>query len=71
MLGLHETNAYLYVRGHCLYDSLISIGMKLCENTRFDFEQNILKSALAFEKYDEINKIKSDIEKLSALRAMI
>lgn len=71
LLGLHETNAYLYVRGHCLYDSLISIGMKLCENTRFDFEQNILKSALAFEKYDEINKIKSDIEKLNALRAMI
>lgn len=67
--GMQEANAYLYVRGHCLYNSLVSIGAKLCEGTGVDFEQNILKSALAFEQYDEISNIKADIRKLSALRA--
>lgn len=65
--GLHETNAYLYVRGHCLYNALRSIGTKLCENTGIDFEQNILKATLAFEQYEEITHIKTDIQKLQAL----
>ena len=68
LIGVQKNNAYLYVRGHCLYNSLISIGSKLCEGTGVDFEQNILKSALAFEQYDEILKIKMDIGKLNALR---
>lgn len=29
-----------------------------------DFEQNIMKSVLAFDQYDEITKIKTDIVKL-------
>lgn len=66
--GIQEANAYLFVRGHCLYNSLVSIGMKLCEGVGADFEQNILKSALAFEQYDEISRIKTDIGKLNALR---
>lgn len=66
--GLNETNAYLYVRGHCLYNSLMSIGRKLCEGTTVDFEYNIMKSALAFEEYNEINKIKADIGILNTLR---
>lgn len=66
--GVQESNAYLYVRGHCLYNSLISIGTKLCECIGADFEQNILKSILAFEQYEEISKIKTDIGKLNALR---
>lgn len=41
--GLRKENVYLYVRGHCLYNSLVSIGKKLCEGTGMDFEQNILK----------------------------
>lgn len=67
-LGLREENAYLYIRGHCLYNSLISIGTKLCENTKVDFEQNILKSALAFDKYNEISNIKMDIHLLNTIR---
>lgn len=67
-MGVLEANAYLYVRGHCLYNSLLSIGTKLCEGTGVDFEQNILKSALALEQYNEISKIKTDIGKLNALR---
>lgn len=66
--GIQETTVYLFVRGHCLYNSLISIGTKLCEGIGADFEQNILKSALAFEQYDEISRIKNDIGKLNALQ---
>lgn len=57
-LGMKKENAYLYVRGHCLYNSLVSMGSKLCEDTAVDFEQNILKPVLAFEEYDEISEIK-------------
>ncbi|MDO4165438.1 MAG: DUF4435 domain-containing protein [Bacteroides sp.] len=66
--GVWESNVYLFVRGHCLYNSLVSIGTKLCEGIGVDFEQNILKSALAFEQYDEISRIKTDIGKLNALK---
>lgn len=66
--GIQESTVYLFVRGHCLYNSLISIGTKLCEGIGADFEQNILKSALAFEQYDEISRIKTDIGKLNALQ---
>lgn len=67
-LGVREENVYLYVRGHCLYNSLVSIGTNLCENTGVDFEQNILKSGLAFDKYDEISRIKTDIHMLNTIR---
>lgn len=53
-LGLRETNAYLFVRGHDLYNALVSIGKKLCKDTGVDFEQNVMRSALAFGQYDEI-----------------
>lgn len=70
-LGVKEENAYLYARGHCLYNSLVSIGTKLCGNTGIDFEQNILKDILAFEQYDEISKIKKDIHLLNAFKENI
>lgn len=66
--GINRDNVYLYVRGHCLYNSLVSVGKKLCEATGIDFEQNVLKSELAFERYDAISRIKSDIGKLKKLR---
>ena len=65
--GLQKENAYLYVRGHCLYNYLVSIGKKLCEGTGVDFEQNILKESLAYEEYQEISKIQNDICKLNEL----
>ena len=67
VLELRETNAYLYVRGHDLYNALVSIGKKLCENTGVDFEQNVMRSALAFGQYDEITRIRTDIGKLQEL----
>lgn len=66
--GLRKENVYLYVRGHCLYNSLVSIGKKLCEGMGMDFEQNILKNALAFEQYDAISRIKADIGILKTIR---
>ena len=66
--GLTRDNVYLYVRGHCLYNSLVSIGKKLCEGTGVDFEQNVQKDALAFEEYDAISRIKSDVGVLNTVR---
>ncbi len=66
--GLRKENVYLYVRGHCLCNSLVSIGKKLCDGTGMDFEQNILKNALAFEQYDAISRIKADIGILKTIR---
>jgi len=66
-LGVNKENVYLYVRGHCLYNCLLSIGSKLCEGTGVDFEQNILKPTLAFDQYDAILKIKEDIYLLDTL----
>lgn len=69
--GLNYDNVYLFVRGHCLYNSLVSLGKKICEGTGVDFEQNILKSTLGFERYDAIQRIKSDINAFKALRRNI
>lgn len=66
--GVTVSNVYLYVRGHCLYNCLISIGKKLCNGTGVDFEQNILKTTLAFEQYAEISKIQKDVYFLKNLR---
>lgn len=69
--GLNYDNVYLFVRGHCLYNSLVSLGKKVCEGTGVDFEQNILKSTLGFERYDAIQRIKSDVKAFKALRRNI
>lgn len=66
--GVCRENSYLYIRGHSLYNSLVSIGKKMCEGTGVDFEQNILKNSLAFGQYDAISRIKADIGILKTLR---
>lgn len=66
--GVQKENVYLYVRGHCLYNSLVSIGKKLCEGTGVDFEQNVLKNTLSYEQYDAISSIKTDIGILNSIR---
>ncbi|MDL2222426.1 DUF4435 domain-containing protein, partial [Parabacteroides sp. OttesenSCG-928-N08] len=68
-MGLTSDNAYLFVRGHCLYNYLVSIGAKLCRGTGVDFEQNILKTTLAYDQYEEISKISRDIYSLAHLRS--
>ncbi len=54
--GVHRDNCYLFVRGHQLYDLIITQGHKF--NRKFEKE---LTSQLCFGEYDEINKIKEDI----------
>lgn len=66
--GVTRDNVYLYVRGHCLYNLLNSLGNKLCKETGVDFEQNILKSALAYDEYEAIKLIKRDIKILNTIR---
>lgn len=69
-LGLREDNAYLYVRGHCIYNTLVSIGHKLCEKNNVNFERDILLKTLEFE-YEEMQKISRDIKRLNSLREKI
>jgi len=59
--GLVEETAYLYVRGHCIYNSIVSIGKKLCRDTDVDFVENVMKESIAYGKYKEINDIENDI----------
>jgi hypothetical protein len=59
--GVTIDSVYLYVRGHCLYNSLISIGRHLYKGDSSNFEQDIRKSDLTFDQYNEITKIGNDI----------
>ncbi len=54
--GVHQDNCYLFVRGHQLYDLIVSQGSKF--NKHFEKE---LTSQLYFGEYDEISKIHRDI----------
>lgn len=66
--GVFPDNVYLYIRGHSLYNIINIIGNHLCYNTGVDFEGNILKSAILFEEYYAIDKIKNDIPILNNIR---
>lgn len=63
VLGVQEDTAYLYVRGHCLYDYLLGLGSHLCLGTGIDFEEQILKRTLAMN-YSEMKKIAADMGNL-------
>lgn len=54
--GVRRNNCYLFVRGHQLYDMVISQGGKL----HHKFEKELLKQ-LYFDDYVEIRKIREDI----------
>lgn len=56
-LGLTEDNAYLHVRGHNLYNMVLSVGNQLVDN----FEFAVLRKNLAFDCYNEIKKTSRDI----------
>lgn len=70
-LGVHRDNAYLFVRGHQLYDMMIAMGRKLRSHILHEadnpeallelgFESHLLKK-LYFDDYDEIRKIIEDV----------
>ena len=66
--GVVESNVYLYFRGHCLYNLIVSIGNRLCDGRSVNFEQEILRTTLAFERYDAISKIRADVGILNSIR---
>lgn len=64
--GLNRHNAYLYVRGHSIYNLLLSLGTRLMRSSHYDFERHVLRDSLAFEQYDAIRRISNDIDTLSS-----
>ncbi|MBQ0056837.1 MAG: DUF4435 domain-containing protein [Bacteroidales bacterium] len=75
-LGVNRSNAYLFVRGHQLYDLIVMLGHKICQEYRQrqhdpqDGEskkggglpnfERVMTSELCFGEYDEIRNIISD-----------
>lgn len=62
-MGVKEDTAYLFVRGHCLYDYLCALGNHLCLGTDIDFESQVLKRSLS-GYYAEREKIAIDMRNL-------
>lgn len=63
ILGLHPDNAYLHIRGHHLYNLVISIGNQICRGTRVNFENRILNATLpANASYWEICNTANNLE---------
>lgn len=63
--GVTRHNAYLYVRGHSLYNLLLSLGARLMRQSRYDFERDVLRESLAYDSYDAIRRIASDVALLN------
>ena len=58
-MGVRRDNCYLFVRGHQLYDTVVRIGVRLHRK----FEKEMLKE-LCFDEYEEIRKIKEDVQSI-------
>lgn len=61
ILGIDENNAYLYSRGHNLYDIIVYIGKRCCSTKGLSFERDILLKDFPTSGYREIDAIRSDI----------
>lgn len=70
-LGVNRSNAYLFVRGHQLYDLIVPLGNRVCQQWREStktaytgkpqsFEQ-LFTHQLSFGKYDEIINLVKDV----------
>ena len=55
-IGLNQDTAYLYARGHCVYDLICNIGNKLSGST-IAFKVQVLDRALQMSGYCEIDKV--------------
>ena len=60
-MGLTESNAYLHVRGHNLYNLLKSIGRQISSGYNVDFENQILNASLPAASYWELKEVASDL----------
>jgi len=64
-MGLEESNAYLHVRGHNLYDLIKSIGHQLCSVHKVDFENSILNATVPDENsYWEVKYVADDLRQI-------
>lgn len=61
--GLTPNTAYLYFRGHCIYDLILKIGNALSGNN-LAFKPQVLDAALQMSGYPEIEHVISDVKTL-------
>lgn len=62
LLGINETNAYLHIRGHNLFDLVKYMGVLLTKGSQVSFYKDILTKSLPTGTYWEKNKIEADIK---------
>lgn len=60
-IGLSPENAYLYMRGHNIYDLILRVGNALSDGNH-DFKVEVLGQSISFSGYPEIEKVVSDIQ---------
>ena len=60
-VGLSPENAYLYMRGHNIYDLILRIGNALSDGNH-DFRTEVLRRSVSFSGYLEIENVVSDIK---------
>lgn len=63
ILGLNIDTAYLYVRGHNIYDLVRYIGERTLNTYPYTFKQQVL-DVVPPSDYDEIRKIESDLRSI-------
>lgn len=61
--GLTHETAYLYFRGHCIYDLILNIGNTLC-GEKLAFKPQVLDAALQLSGYREIEHVVTDAKTL-------
>ena len=62
-LGVDESNVYLHVRGHNIYDLLKSMGKQVCSAYHINFENDVLNNSLPkLPAYWELKKVSDDLK---------
>ncbi len=60
-IGLSQENAYLYMRGHNIYDLILRVGNAL-SGRNHDFMAEVLSQSIIFSGYPEIENVVFDIQ---------
>lgn len=61
-LDINETNAYLHIRGHNLFDLMKYIGLLLTKGSLVSFYKDVLTNGIPIDTYWEKDKIEADIK---------
>lgn len=65
--GVTPLNAYLFVRGHDVYNLVASIGKTICKERGVSFERDILKTDFPTSGYLELETITQDLRNILQL----